>query len=160
ADRQPDRDAIRAMVGQFRDAFQKGDAAAAAAFLTAEAELIPDFGEPLKGRDAIQKAYAAHFAKAAKPKIALDPESLRFPSRDTAIEDGTMTVTHEGESPVSHRYHILYVREDGKWYISVVKEWPAEVSDLDDLAWLIGSWSAKRKDAEIQTTYEWLGNKA
>jgi uncharacterized protein (TIGR02246 family) len=162
ADRQPDRDAIRAMVGQFREAFQKGDAAAAAAFMTAEAELIPDFGEPLKGRDAIQKAYAEFFKKekAERPKIKLDVDSLRFTSRDTAIEDGDMTVTREGESPETHPYHILYVREDGKWLISVIKEWPPETTDLDDLDWLIGTWSAKRADAEINTTYEWFGNKS
>jgi uncharacterized protein (TIGR02246 family) len=159
--RQADRDAIRAMVGQFREAFQKGDAAAAAAFMTAEAELIPDFGEPLKGRDAIQKAYAEYFKKdkAERPKIKLDVDALRFTSRDTGIEDGDMTVTREGESE-THRYHILYVREDGKWLISVIKEWPTETTDLDDLDWLIGSWSAKRADAEIDTTYEWFGNKA
>jgi uncharacterized protein (TIGR02246 family) len=160
ADRQADRDAIRAMVGQFRDAFQKGDAAAAAAFMTAEAEIIPDEGDALKGRDAIQKAYAEFFKKTSRPKVTLDVDSLRFTSRDTAIEDGSMTVVHDGESPVTHRYHILYVREDGKWLISVVKEWPAETTDLDDLDWLIGSWSAKRNDAEVHTTYEWFGNKA
>jgi uncharacterized protein (TIGR02246 family) len=162
ADRQPDRDAIRAMVGQFREAFQKGDAAAAAAFMTAEAELIPDVGEPLKGRDAIQKAYAEFFKKekAERPKIKLDVDALRFTSRDTAIEDGDMTVTREGESPETHRYHILYVREDGKWLISVIKEWPPETTDLDDLDWLIGTWSAKRADAEVHTTYEWFGNKS
>src|SRR4051812_15552241 len=55
--RKADRDAIRVMVDAFREAFQRKDAAAAAALMTAEAELIPDEGEPLKGRDAIQKAY-------------------------------------------------------------------------------------------------------
>ncbi len=162
ADRQPDRDAIKAMVSNFRDAFQKGDAAAAAAFMTAEAELIPDEGDALKGRDAIKAAYEAFFVKRgnARPKVTLDVESLRFTSRDTAIEDGRMTVAVDGESPETHPYHILYVREDGKWLISVVKEWAVESTDLDDLDWLIGTWSAKRKDAEINTTYEWFGNKA
>src|SRR6188472_3451085 len=107
------------MVSQFREAFQKGDAAAAVAFMTAEAELIPDFGEPLQGREAIQKVYAEHFKVTSRPKIALEVEDLRFTSRDTAIEDGNMTVTREGESAVTHPYHILYVREDGKWLVSV-----------------------------------------
>ena len=160
ADRQADREAIRAMMKEFVAAFQKGDAAAAAAFMTAEAELIPDEGDGIKGRDAIQKAYAAHFAKGVKPKVSVEIESLRFTSRDTAIEDGQMTVTREGESPETHRYHILYVREDGKWLLSLIKEWPPESTDLDDLDWLIGSWTAKRADAEINTTYEWFGNKA
>ena len=159
-DRQADRDAIRAMVGQFRDAFQKGDAAAAAAFMTDEAELIPDEGDTLKGRDAIQKAYAAYFAKAERSKIALKPESLRFTSRVTAIEDGHMTVTPPEGSPGTHPYHILYVREDGKWLISVIKEWPDETTELDDLDWLIGTWSVKQGNVEVSNTYEWMSNKS
>jgi uncharacterized protein (TIGR02246 family) len=160
ADRQADRDAIKAMLNQFREAFQKGDAAAAAAFLTVEAEIIPDEGETLKGRDAIQKAYAAYFAKEERTKIALKSENLRFTSRDTAIEDGEMTVTPPDGSPNTHKYHILYAREDGKWLISVIKEWPPETSDLDDLDWLIGTWTAKTGDVEVRNTYEWYGNKA
>lgn len=160
SDRQADRDAIKAMVAQFKEAFQKGDAAAAVAFLTAEAELVPDDGTALKGRDAIQKAYAAHFEKKERLTIAMKPEKLRFTSRDTAFEDGEMTVTTAEGSSETHPYHILYVREDGKWFISVVKEWPSESSGLDGLAWLIGTWSAKSGDVEVMNTYEWFGSKA
>lgn len=160
ADRETDREAIRAMMKEFVAAFQKGDAAAAAAFMTAEAEIITDEGDALKGRDAIQKAYATHFAKTNKAKVSLDIESVRFTSRDTAIEDGEMTVTLDGESPEKHRYQILYAREDGKWLLSVIKEWPPVESPLNELDWLIGTWSAKRGDAEILNSYEWLGNKA
>lgn len=160
ADRQADRDAIKAMVAQFKEAFQKGDAAACAVFMTSEAEIIPDEGDTLKGRDAIQKAYAAHFAKSERSKISLKPEELRFPSRDTAIEEGEMTVTPSDGSPSTHKYHILYVREDGKWFISIIKEWPVETTDLDDLDWLIGTWRAKTGDVEVTNTYEWMSNKS
>lgn len=159
-DRQADREAIRKMFADFRGAFQRKDAAAAVGLMTNEAEIIPDEGQPLKGREAIQKAYATHFAVTAKPAIVVNSESLRFTGRDAALEDGHMTVTREGESPETHRYHILYVREDGKWLISLIKEWPAETNDLDDLAWLIGTWKAKQGEAEIHNTYEWFGNKA
>lgn len=160
ADRQTDRDAIKAMLGQFRDAIQKGDAAAAVTFMTTEAEMIPEDGDPLKGREAIQKAYTAHFAVVKKGKFKIEPESLRFTSRDTAIEEGKLTVTREDESPESHLYHILYVREDGKWLISVIKETAVETTDLEDLSWLIGTWSAKQGDGEVQNTYEWMGNQS
>lgn len=159
-DRQADRDAIRKMFTDFKAAFQRKDAAAAAVHLTSEAEIIPDDGEPLKGREAIQKAYAAHFANTAKPTITINPEAMRFTSRDTAIEDGHMTVAREGEAPETHRYHILFVREDGKWLISIIKEWPEESSDLDEQGWLIGNWNAKQGDAEVQNSYEWFGDKA
>ncbi len=157
--RAPDREAIHAVLTQFKEAFQKGDAAAAAGLMTAEAELIPDNAELLKGRDAIQKAFAAQFAEGGRPNFKLDAKSMRFPSRDVALEDGIMTVTHVRGEPEVHHYHILYAREDGKWLISVIKEWPAEASPLAALQELIGTWSGKNGDAELETTYEWFGNK-
>lgn len=158
--RQADRAAIQAMMKKFTAAFEAGDAAAAVALMTAEAEIIQDDAHILKGRDEIRAAYTAHFADGPKPKIKLETESIRFTSRDTALEDGAMTITRPGESPETVQYHILYVREDGKWLISIIKEWPDEETELSDLDWLIGSWSAKREDAEIATTYEWMGSKA
>src|SRR5262245_31213223 len=77
-----DRAAIRQVMSSFIEAFQKGDAAAAAGFMTAEAEVIPDEGDTIKGRETIQKAYANYFTKNPKTKITLEPEELRFPSRD------------------------------------------------------------------------------
>jgi len=62
-ERAADRAAIRKTLQDFGAAFQKGDAAAAVAFLTSGAELIPEEGQPVRGRDAIQKAFADHFAK-------------------------------------------------------------------------------------------------
>lgn len=160
--RAADRSAIRKTTQAFTEAFEKSDAAAAAAFMTAGAELIPVDAPPIRGRDAIQKAYAAHFAKHARPKILVEPVSLAFPSRDTAIEEGVMTITGAGESAevTKNEYQILYVREDGKWYLASVRESPLPTTGLEDLAWLIGSWSAKQPHAEVQTTYEWFGNKA
>ena len=54
------------------------------------------------------------------------------------------------------------MREDGKWLLAGIREWPSadEGTELRDLEWLIGSWQAKRADVEVHTTYEWLGNKA
>ena len=159
-DRAADRAAIRDAMRKFAAAFQKGDAAAAAAFLTSGAELVPDDGPPVRGREAIRKAFAEHFAKKRKAKITLEPESLRFLSRDTALEEGHMKVTPEKGAPESNRYSVLYAREDGKWLLAAVREWESEQAQLRDLGWLIGKWSAKRKNAEVETVYEWFGNKA
>ncbi len=160
--RAADRAAIRKTTLGFTEAFQKSDAAAAAAFMTSGAELIPGDAEPIRGREAIQKAYAAHFAKNSRPRISVEPASLDFPSRDTAIEEGVMTIISADKDAESTRneYQILYVREDGKWYLASVRETPIEKTGLEDLAWLIGTWSAKQPQAEVHTTYEWFGNKS
>jgi uncharacterized protein (TIGR02246 family) len=159
-ERKEDTAAINKLMHDFTAAFEKGDAVAAAACLTSGAELIPENGDSIRGRDAIQKAFNSHFASNPRVKITLDVESLRFTSKDTAIEEGTIKTTTEKTGPSTNHYSVLLVREDGKWLLGYVKEWPDENADLEDLDWLIGSWTAKRSDAEINTTYEWFGNKS
>lgn len=159
-DRPSDREVIRQGIAEFIKAFENGDAAAAAAHLTSGIELIADGGEPVSGREAIQRLYVEHFASGEREKIELKPESLRFTSRDTAIEEGNMKTSIAGKAPMSQRYSLLHVREDGKWLLAAIREWPGEKAGIEDLQWLIGTWSAKQADAEIHTTYEWLGNRA
>ncbi len=160
SDREPDRAAIRKATASFVAAFAKGDAEQVAAHLTAGAELIHGDDAGIRGREAIQNACAGHFASHPNQKITLEPESLRFPSRDTAVEEGFMRTAIENEAPATQRYSLLHVREDGKWLLAEIHEWPSEGTALRDLDWLIGSWEAKGGDAEVSTTYEWLGNKA
>lgn len=160
ADRQADREAIRVTLKSFVEAFEKGESAKAVSFLTEGAELIPDDVPPIRGRKALQDAISAHFAKSPGHKITLEQESLRFTSSVTAIEDGIMKTTIRAQAPMSQRYSLQFVKEDGKWVISTIREWAQDTDVLRDLEWLIGSWQAKSNDAEIKTTYEWLGNKA
>jgi uncharacterized protein (TIGR02246 family) len=138
-DRPADRAAIREAKKEFVTAFEKGDAAAAATRMTAGAEMMAADGTTVHGRDAIQKAYADHFAKYPKHTVKVEPESLRFLSRDTALEEGRMTVTREKEEPGDYRYVILYVREDGQWKIAVLRNDESDQETLQDLGWLIGT---------------------
>lgn len=155
-----DRAAIRKTMRSFAEAFQKGDPGAAAAYLTPGAELIPYQGSPVRGREAIRKAMADHFTKNSRPRIKLEVESVHFPSRDSALEEGEIKVSTEKEANSTNRYSVLYVREDGKWLLAMIREWPSERAALQDLDWLIGSWAAKTPEAEVQTAYEWFGNKS
>ena len=160
SDRQADKEAIQQTMKGFTAAFEKGDASAAAGFLTSGAELIPESAEPIRGRDAVEKALKEHFAKNPRVKVTLEVEAVRFTSKDTAIEEGTIKVVPEKGDASNNRYSVLLVREDGKWLLGYIKEWPDDNADLKDLDWLIGTWTAKRGDAEVRTTYEWFGNKS
>lgn len=160
ADRPSDRDAIKATVKSFAEAFEKGDSVKAGSFLTEGAELNAEDAPPIRGRKALQDAITANFARSPGHKITLEPESLRFTSSVTAVEEGVMRTTIRAQAPVSQRYSLQFVKEDGKWVISNIREWSHDEGDLRDLEWLIGSWQAKNKDAEIKTTYEWIGHKA
>jgi uncharacterized protein (TIGR02246 family) len=159
-DRKADRAGIEAQMKGFLKAFESGDAERVASFWAPGGELIGDDGSTYRGRAAIAKAYRELFGTKEKRRAEIQRESLRFPSRDTAIEEGRFKVrVGEGE-PNASRYSVLHVREGGKWLMAVVREWPAEAVSLADLEWLIGTWVAKRDDAEVQTTYEWMWNKS
>jgi len=159
-DRAADRAAIRQALKDFIAAFERGDAAAVAAHLTSGAELIAPDGDKVLGRAAIQKRYADYLGKNPKHSVKVESESLNFLSRDTALEEGHMTVSAGKGDPGIHRYVILHVREDGKWLIAALRNDESEETSLRDLEWLIGTWEAKGSEASARTTYEWVGNKA
>jgi hypothetical protein len=115
----------------------------------------------IRGRADIEKAYTNLFAKdKARAEAEIEVTSIRFPSRDTAIEEGYFKVRKGKEPATSSKFTALHVREDGKWLMAVVREWPSEGVTLRDLDWIIGTWEAKRADAEVRTTYEWWGDKS
>ena len=156
----PDRAAIEKSVKSFIAAFESGDAKAVAAHWTENGEYVADDGTTFRGRDAIEKEYQELFKKRkGKVKIDIDVETIRFPSKDTAIEEGHFLVRADKLQSSASKYSVLHVREGGKWQMAVVREWPAAGATIRDLDWLIGTWSAKRDDAEVNTTYEWWGDK-
>src|SRR6185295_18388475 len=103
-----DEEAIRKSARDFSSAFENGDAKAVAAFWTEQGEYYDDTGVVLRGRAAIEKAFADHF-KEERNKMDIDVQSIRFPSRDTAIEEGVVRVNPVGnnELPTSTWYTLM-----------------------------------------------------
>jgi uncharacterized protein (TIGR02246 family) len=156
-----DMAAIKKAGQSFLKAYMAGDAKAMAAHWTENGEYFADDGTVLRKRAVIEKAYGELFAKKKGPiDAAIDITSIRFPSKDTAIEEGYFKVRTGNEAPVASKYTVLHVREGGKWLMAVVREWPDQGISLKDLDWLIGTWEAKRDDVEVYATYEWWGDKA
>jgi uncharacterized protein (TIGR02246 family) len=155
-----DEAAIRKQSKEFVSAFEKGDAKALAAFWTEEGEFISDDGTTFRGREAIEKAFEKFFAKNPKLKAAATIDSIRFVSRDSAVEEGYLKVSRgkAGRSG-STRYSTLHVRENGRWLLALVRDWPDEGTTLRDLDWLIGTWVAKTEGTEVRTTYQWNESK-
>jgi uncharacterized protein (TIGR02246 family) len=153
-----DADAIRKAGQSFVKAFAAGDAKALAALWTENGEYTADDGTTLRGRAEIRTAYEKQFAK-RKGQVTgkIEVTSIRFPSKDTAIEEGYFESRAGKEAPAIGRYSVLHVREGGGWLMAVVREWPHEGASLRDLAWLIGSWQAKRDEVEVSSKYEWWG---
>lgn len=153
-ERAADREAIRQTAREFADAFAKGDAKAAAAHWATQGE-YQDEGEVLRGRAAIERAFNAHFKEQPKGKIDVRIESIRFPSRDCAIEEGTLRQGGDGkELPSSTEYRTIHVREDGRWLIAFAREWGADQDRLDDLEWLVGTWTGSVSGRQVTLSFE------
>ena len=154
--RAADEAAIRKTAADFIKAVEKGDAKAVGAFWTEEGEYIADDGTTIRGRPAIEAAYSKALASQKHLKVEVTVESIRFPSKDTAIEEGYAKRYHgDSEQPTTSRYSVLHVREGGHWLMALLREWPDEGVSLHDLDWLIGTWEAKTEEAEVRTTYGW-----
>ncbi|HZL90881.1 MAG TPA: SgcJ/EcaC family oxidoreductase [Pirellulaceae bacterium] len=163
AARPEDEQAIKAASQAFAKAFETGDDKAVTALLTEGAEYIDEDGEPVRGREALAKAYGELFANRKQLQAESKTNAIRFLGADTAIEEGTFTVTTKDSSPNSSRFSTLYVRENGKWLIALLKEWQDDTTEkpsLKDLEWLIGTWESASDEVTARTTYSWTASKA
>jgi uncharacterized protein (TIGR02246 family) len=150
-----DRDAIEKSARDFAAAFEKRDAKAIAALWTENGELDDDSGEVLRGRAAIESAYADFFKAQPPGKIEVHIESIRFPSRDCAIEEGVLRQSRGSKDlPSSTRYSVFHVRDNGQWRIAVSREWGAGQDRLDDLDWLLGTWIGTVDKESITLKFE------
>jgi uncharacterized protein (TIGR02246 family) len=154
-DRDADTAAIKKATEAFLKAFEKGDPKAVAAFWTPQGEYIDENGVTVRGRQAIAKAYAELFKKHKGLKAEARDVALRFVSRDAAVEEGVLHVRGDkGQEATSARYSVLHVREDGKWLMALVREWPIEGDTLRELEWLVGDWAAKTEGGSVRITFD------
>jgi uncharacterized protein (TIGR02246 family) len=159
-DRRDDRAGMQATLDTLKAAFEAGDAKGCAAVWTAEGEYIADGGVTVRGRAEVEKSYTELFARHPKPKVTAERQTLRFVSKDAAVEEGYFQVKLDAAAAaVTSRYSILFAREDGKWRVAVLREWPGEGANIRDLEWLVGEWEGGRDGATVRAAYEWDLNK-
>jgi uncharacterized protein (TIGR02246 family) len=162
--READKLAIDKLTREMVQAFDKRDATALAANWTAEGEFIRNDGTPIRGRAAVEKAYAEYFKTLkGKPKLEVQSDDLYFPSADTAVAEVTLRLKNEeGEIIASSWRNTLAVKDAGQWKVAIVREWDRDVAEdttLKELEWLVGTWQASTKEREVTTVYEWDENK-
>ena len=100
------------------------------------------------------------FESTPRSKLELTTESLRFLGADTAKEEGQIRLQPGDGGPSSvRRYVVFYVKRDGKWRYSCVREdhditlSPRE--RLEPLQWLVGDWLDESDDAVVQVHSDW-----
>jgi uncharacterized protein (TIGR02246 family) len=152
----PEAEATIQKLGEaFVEAFHKGDAKAVAACWAPDGDFILQTGRELKGRAAIEKAFADLFAKNKGLKMRIDSLSLRFPTPDSAIEDGTTEVfPPDGGPPSRARYTNVHVKQDGQWLLSSSREAPyvppGNYQHLQGLEWAIGDWAGEAEEGGVE----------
>jgi uncharacterized protein (TIGR02246 family) len=159
-ERAEDRAALRKRTEEILKAAARADARELAGFWTETGEYVRGDDLTIRGRANIEKAYAERF-KAKKPgAVELQGESVRFLSDDTAIQEGTFRVKRPNPAEETRsRFSALFVREKGQWYLGLLREW-AEGPSLQELAWLVGTWTSRTDDAEVTAVFEWTEDKS
>ncbi|MFO0946955.1 MAG: SgcJ/EcaC family oxidoreductase [Planctomycetota bacterium] len=157
-----DRASVRAAMTQFVKSFKTRDAKGLASLWTADGEYENEQAVVVHGRAALERAFTEFFSKTPEIEGETQPESLRFLSRDAAIEEGIVRVRRGSSvAPTAARYSALFTREDGKWLLARLQESSmVERSTVADLEWLIGDWkSVDASGAEILAKYTWAPNR-
>ncbi len=152
--RAADAEAIRATARDFAAAFNKGDARTVAAQWTENGECIDADGVLVRGRAAIEQAFAEFFKDHPQARIEVLVGSIRFPAPDLAVEEGLLRQSSAGKDlPTTTLYNVTHVRAGGRWLTAVSREWGAGQDRLEDLNWLAGEWKAAVKDQEVTLTF-------
>jgi uncharacterized protein (TIGR02246 family) len=145
---------ILAVDDQYVVAYNKGDSKALAALFTEDADVVEADGRSYQGRESVEKAFAELFEAEKGIKVKLEIGPTRFLTKDVAKEEGRTIVTPAKGAPVSRVYTVLYVRKDGHWLMSSVKEDadplvpPAE--RIKELDWMVGDWLDEGSDSEVR----------
>lgn len=155
--------AIRKASQEFINAFNRADAKAIAALWTKDGDYTTASGEVVSGREGIEKAYAEFFAANPDAKIQLVLDSLRLLSDTAAIEDGRVILeTAVVASAGTTRYFVVHIKSNGQWLMSSVRDTQVDAApaerDLDDLAWLIGTWSAEEYGSATESVCRWVAD--
>lgn len=158
-----DEEAIKKTVESYVDAFNKGDAQALASQWTDDGEYITPEGDVIAGHDKLKGLFEDFFKNNGGTKLVVSTLAIYLQSPDSAIEEGLATTTRGEEQPEATRYVASYVKQDGTWKISKIRE-IAEIgaspnSDkLKPLEWMIGDWIDQDQTGKLETNCYWSAN--
>ena len=151
--------AIRAVDEAFVRDYNKGDSGALAAFFTEDAEVVEADGYRYQGKGPIEQTYRDTFALSKGVQIAFEVDAIRFLSPDVAKEEGRLIVTPIKGAPLSRLYTVLFVKREGHWLISSVREETDPLvrphDRLKDLDWMVGDWIDEGAESVVRLHCQW-----
>jgi uncharacterized protein (TIGR02246 family) len=145
----------------FIEAYNRGDAKAAAGFWAPDADYVDEDGLQYNGREAIEKLYEKVFAARKGAKLAVHTTASKMLTPEVAVNDGITEVTPaDGGPSTASRFTAVLVKKAGEWYLQSVRDAaaqpPSNADHFEDIEWLIGRWAGESDKGEsATTTYEW-----
>jgi uncharacterized protein (TIGR02246 family) len=156
----PDQTAIRRAIESYVEAYNRGDASAAASHWSRDGSYQSLTGEFEKGPDKIRPALEKLFSerKGIQVKVALF--SVELESSNRAIAKVFAVFQQPGEENDEVLFTATYVKEKGDWKILKVEEEESSVpldtiAKLGELEWLIGDWVDKDDSGSVETNFRW-----
>jgi uncharacterized protein (TIGR02246 family) len=156
--------AIRQAVNSYVDAYNRGDAQAVADHWCEDGEWVSPSGRKVRGKEAIQSEMELYFQQEPGMTIEVVEPTVRFLTRDVAVEEGTVKVLRPNQDSDDATYIAIHVRGDDGWKLDSVRETslpdasPAN-PELKDLDWLAGRWIDQSPDATLEAGIAWTKNK-
>lgn len=159
--------AIRAAIGTYVSAYNAGDVEGVLGHWADDAEYLLSTGERVQGREALRAVFAEALAEENRATIeVLDPH-IRVLSDTVATEEGAARITRPGEEVEETSYLAIYVKQGDAWKLTTVRETevaPVALSpageQLQQLAWLVGSWVDQSEASTVKSSVRWSGNQA
>ena len=113
------------------------------------------------------KAGAGTAAGKAIPRTTLTTGSVRMVTPEMAIEDGSaeLGAGSSGKPAVKGTYTAVWIRQQGKWLISSMREHGMSAAaaeapaTLDDLSCFVGHWQAERGGNTVSVDCHWAPGK-
>jgi uncharacterized protein (TIGR02246 family) len=151
---------IREAAVAYVKAFNTSDFAALADQWTERATLV-EGGLELEGRAAIVASLRSWRERHPKATLEIEVTDIDRVAEPVARVAGVLSFTPQpGGKPARSRFTSLRVREGATWRLAESLVIPAHATALEELDWLVGTWSAESGSREaggktsIETIYE------
>jgi len=128
-------EAIRRVTAAYIEALNKGDVKAIIAFWAPEADYVDESGKMIRGHEVIGAQFKKSLAESKGAKFKGRLHSVKFLRRDVALGDGSVEMTSADNTTSSNRYAVVWIKTNGQWLISSVRDLPAETDSLPSLAY-------------------------
>ena len=161
----PDEKAVRASAEAFTKLYNKHDSKGLAALFAEKAEVIDEDERVVKGRAAIEQAFADVIKANPQASMQVDVQSIRILTPQLAIEEGA-ALSKNGPDDVesASTYVAIHVKIDDKWLLACVRDWAAMNAEwtphdhLLELGLLEGEWIEESADSVVHTVCQWNDN--